>query len=198
MMMEIRGWRDRKIPVSVRENETGAGSIIVVPGLGYTPAHPLLHFSAQLFHAAGFTVFELWWHDTLAGWRDVPHEGASQWLGSDVLAAVEAAGHYGPVAGFVTKSLGTIGLSAAATKRPELRERPAVWLTPILTNHQVVDALADWKAPSLAVIAAGDQVPVGVDLSGSGNSLMPSSWTAPTTPSNATIRSSPSASWKRS
>jgi pimeloyl-ACP methyl ester carboxylesterase len=85
------------------------------------------------------------------------------WLGTDTLAVVEAAERYGRLAGFVTKSLGTLGLSAAAERRPELAGVPAVWLTPLLRRPVVVRALASWRAPALAAIAERDPVPDGVD-----------------------------------
>lgn len=38
-----------------------------------------------------------------------------------------------------------------------------MWFTPILKTQVVLDALARWKAQSLAVLADEDPVPAGVD-----------------------------------
>jgi hypothetical protein len=162
-MTTVRGWRGREIAVTVRHGGDDAVAVLL-PGAGYTPAHPLLHFTGSLLQQAGWSVLELWWGDTLAGWDNAAEPDLFTWLGEDTLAAVEAAGQYGRVAGFVTKSLGTLGLSAAADRRPELAELPAIWLTPLLRRPAVVQALASWRAPALAVIAERDPVPEGVDL----------------------------------
>lgn len=162
-MDTIGGCGGRDIPVAVHERPGSVGTVVILPGSGYTPAHPLLHFTGELFHGAGFTVFELWWGQTLEGLQDASETELAEWLGTDALAAADAAAGYGPLAGFVTKSLGTIALAAAATERSSLRDIPAVWLTPILQASVTRDALSDWQAPNLAVIAEQDPVPSGVN-----------------------------------
>jgi len=163
-MTTVRGWRGRQIPVTVqRSDDHDAPVAVVLPGAGYTPAHPLLHFCGAVLRSAGLTVYELWWGDTLTGWNDVSEPDLHAWLGADTLAAVDAAARYGRPAAVVTKSLGTLGLSAAAERRPELAEVPAIWLTPLLRRPVVVRALAAWRAPALAAIAERDPVPDGVE-----------------------------------
>lgn len=163
-MDTIAGHHERAIPFAFHEAPgDDAGTVVLLPGGGYTPAHPLLHFSRAAFNSVGFSVFELWWGQTFSGWHEESEQQQARWLGADALAAVDAAAARGRLAGFVVKSLGTMGLAAAAEQRRELADLPTVWLTPILGRADVVNQLAAWRAPSVAVIAEQDVVPTGVD-----------------------------------
>lgn len=132
------------------------GAAVVLPGVGYTPARPLLHFATKVLRASGFGVLEVW-HE----YGDLDLRAGDEAETGDVLAAdgeaalAEAdARAGGPERMIVGKSLGTRHL-AALGRRGRLDDTPTVWLTPLLTRDAVTDALLRRTDPTL-VVAGGD------------------------------------------
>jgi hypothetical protein len=122
-----------------------AGRALVLPGVGYTVDHPLLYWACHVLAAAG-------WQITLARW-DV--DAAARAEGhAFVERAVEALDEAAPPAAqtlVVAKSFGT-----HAARWASARSLPGVWLTPILTEPTVVDALTSSSAPGLLVGGTDD------------------------------------------
>jgi hypothetical protein len=118
--------------------------VIVLPGLRYTPAHPLLHYARLVASSHRWTVQELWW--------DAP-SGEVDWLAWVGAAAREAiaAEPAGRVA-IVAKSLGTLAIPVAAEQ-----SIPGVWLTPLLGRPEVRAAMRQLPAPTLLVGGAADE-----------------------------------------
>jgi hypothetical protein len=121
---------------------------LVIPGVGYSPARPLLHFATAALLQHGWTVQELWWRVPDAIGRLTPAERTS-WVAEQVGDAVDAEG--GACRLLVGKSLGTLAAGLAAD-----RSLPAVWLTPLLTLPEVVEPLRRATAPTLLVGGTGD------------------------------------------
>lgn len=121
---------------------------LVIPGVGYSPARPLLHYARTVLVQRGWTVQELWWQIP-AGFRQLSAKERATWVEEQVAAAVDAEG--GACRLLVGKSLGSLAAGLAAD-----RKIPAVWLTPLLTSDQVVQALARSAAPALLVGGADD------------------------------------------
>lgn len=114
---------------------------VVLPGRGYTPARPLLHFTRAVLEFHGWTVREVWWRPPVLS-EYLP------WVREQAEVALDAV----PVAELlVGKSLGSLAAPVAAR-----RGLPAVWLTPLLSNSTVVDALARSTAPTLLVGGTAD------------------------------------------
>lgn len=123
-------------PRTERHGPDGAPMAVVLPGVDYTPARPLLHFTRKLLVRRGFAVLELWW--------EFDRRGDPQgWVAAQVEAVADAP------ALVVGKSLGTF----AAVHMPDV---PAVWLTPLLQFHPVVAALREPRAPTLVVCGGAD------------------------------------------
>jgi len=120
-----------------RHGPNDAPTALVLPGVDYTPARPLLHFTRKLLVRRGFAVLELWWEFSRQG---DPH----QWVAAHVDAVP------GPLALVVGKSLGTFAAARMA-------DVPAVWLTPLLQFDPVASALADARAPMLLVCGGADE-----------------------------------------
>ncbi|MEJ5867669.1 hypothetical protein WDV85_07945 [Pseudokineococcus sp. 5B2Z-1] len=120
--------------------------LTLLPGRGYTPQAPLLHFTSSLLLERGWTVREVWW-GRLPPTGD-PETDARQALveGERALRAVQAREHV-----VVAKSLGTRLL-------PVARELglPGVWLTPLLREDVVRGALGAPDKPSLLVGGTAD------------------------------------------
>ncbi|MFE7590348.1 hypothetical protein ACFU6K_13180 [Kitasatospora sp. NPDC057512] len=62
---------------------------LVIPGVGYTPARPLLHFARSVLLRRGWTVQELWWQ-LPDEFREFEPEGRTAWVERQVAAAVDA------------------------------------------------------------------------------------------------------------
>ncbi|MGW7444535.1 alpha/beta hydrolase [Kitasatospora sp. NPDC054795] len=123
---------------------------LVVPGVGYTPARPLLHFARAALLRHGWTVQELWWQlpDKFAEFA--PEERIAR-VEREVAGAVDAEG--GACRLLVGKSLASFAAGLAAD-----RNLPAAWLTPVLTSGPVARALRRATAPTLLVGGGADRM----------------------------------------
>jgi hypothetical protein len=118
--------------------------VIVLPGIRYTPAHPLLHYARLVALSHRWTVQEVWW--------DAP-SGDVDWLAWVGAAAHEAiAAEPGRRVAIVGKSLGTLAIPVAAE-----RSIPGVWLTPLLGRPEVAAATRRLPVPSLLVGGTADE-----------------------------------------
>jgi hypothetical protein len=112
---------------------------VVLPGVRYFSQAPLLWFAREAAQARGWSVVEV---DERAPAGEEP----LRWMREQAKRALDAADAELTVA--VGKSLGSI----AAT----LVTGPAVWLTPLLTEPEIVEALAATDAPTLLVGSRAD------------------------------------------
>ncbi|MFE5582259.1 alpha/beta hydrolase [Kitasatospora sp. NPDC056531] len=122
---------------------------LVLPGGGYSPARPLLHFARAVLLRHGWTVQELWWQ-LPAESTDLAMEEWIAWVERQAAEAVDA--ERGACRLLVGKSLGSFACGLAAD-----RELAAAWLTPILTLDQVAHALGRAQAPTLLVGGSADR-----------------------------------------
>ncbi|WP_427921186.1 alpha/beta hydrolase [Streptomyces sp. cg40] len=139
-------------PFAVPTRHDGAPDrvAVVVPGVGYTPAMPLLHFARAVLLQHGWTVQELWWRIP----DDFSRFGVEEriaWVEAEVARAVDA--EAGACRLVVGKSLGSLGCGVVAE-----RGIAGAWLTPVLTIDQVVRGLRRAQAPTLLVGGGGDKL----------------------------------------
>lgn len=120
------------------------GLALVAPGRAYSPSAPLLDLARRALLQHGFTVQEIWWDTTTRG-----DEEADAWVRRHVAAALaeEDADHVLVVG----KSLGTFAASYAAE-----RGLDAIWLTPLLTEPHVAEAIGANAGRQLLVGGLGD------------------------------------------
>ncbi|WP_185994491.1 alpha/beta hydrolase [Nocardioides campestrisoli] len=125
------------------------GLALVLPGRGYPPAAPLLHFARQALVQHDFAARAVAW----ASDPTTPSEDeADSWVRRHVEEAVAQEGGAEPAL-LVGKSLGTRAASYAAE-----RGVPAIWLTPLLTVPEVADAIAANPARQLVVGGLVDEL----------------------------------------
>ena len=132
----------RVSPETTRYDGDPGRVAIILPGVRYTPAAPLLHYARAVLLARGWTVQEIWW-------GDAPSQGREEWVGEHASTAL--AWENAEELLLVGKSLGTLAAPVAAE-----RGLPAVWLTPLLTEPAVVDALTRASRPRLLVGGTAD------------------------------------------
>jgi pimeloyl-ACP methyl ester carboxylesterase len=131
---------------AVRHDRSPDRVALVLPGVDYTPAGPLLHFSRRALEQRDWTVLELWWDYGSRRGETSPEE----WTAAHLAAALAELGARDRTL-IVGKSLGTYAASAVAE-----RSLPAVWLTPLLHLPAIADALARAAAPTLLVCGERD------------------------------------------
>ncbi len=122
------------------------GTGIVLPGRGYPPAAPGCAYAGYVLRAAGWRVRDVWWDPPANELLSIEDEVA--WVGDQLASAT--AGVSGPVF-VVGKSLGTYGARLAAE-----RSYPAIWLTPVLTEPVLVEAIRANPARQLLVGGTAD------------------------------------------
>ena len=132
-----------------RWEPTGAsrGVAIIAPGRAYSPAAPLLELARRALLQHGFTVQQLWWDSESRREDDDPE----QWVRRHVAAAhaAEDADHVLVVG----KSLGTRAASYAAE-----RGLDAIWLTPLLVDPPLVEAIGSNAGRQLLVGGLEDEL----------------------------------------
>jgi hypothetical protein len=115
---------------------------VVLPGSGYPALGPALHWPARLLAAAGWRLAVVSWTPETEG-------------GSDPVAFVEGA--LGRAAGddvpdlLLTKSLGSLAAPWALA-----HDVPGVWLTPLLGDPAVLEALRAMDDRSIVVGGSAD------------------------------------------
>lgn len=114
----------------------------ILPGRGYTPDRPLLHYTRMVLLERGWTVREHWWSDGDTTTPEVAFEEAIEVLDT----AGRPATHL-----VVGKSLGSLAAPAVVD-----RALPAVWLTPLLRDELVRAALSSTLEPALVLGGTGD------------------------------------------
>nr|WP_223242155.1 alpha/beta hydrolase [Streptomyces sp. CBMA123] len=123
---------------------------LIVPGGGYSPARPLLHFACSVLLRHGWTVRELWWQLPDC-FLEFTKERQVAWVERQVGEAVDAEG--GACRLLVGKSLASFAAGLAAD-----RGLAAAWLTPVLTLDHVAHALHRASAPTLLVGGGADKL----------------------------------------
>ncbi|MFJ4186150.1 alpha/beta hydrolase [Kitasatospora sp. NPDC089509] len=118
---------------------------LVVPGVGYSPARPLLHFAGSVLLRHGWTVQELWWQIP-DGFREFTEERRIAWVERQVAEG-------GACRLLVGKSLASFAAGLVAD-----RALAAAWLTPVLTVDPVVRALRRTPAPTLLIGGSADKL----------------------------------------
>jgi pimeloyl-ACP methyl ester carboxylesterase len=134
------------LPTRWEPDGDSRGLALVLPGRAYSPSAPLLELARLALLQHGFTVQQVWWD---AGSRG--EEDAEAWVRRHVTEAlaVEDADHVVVVG----KSLGTRAASYAAE-----RGLDAVWLTPLLVEPALAEAIAANAGRQLLVGGLADEL----------------------------------------
>lgn len=120
---------------------------LVLPGAGYTVDHPLLFWTCQALSAAGWYVQTVRWIVDGAAQADL--ERFVRHAADTAEAAAPSSDH----TLVVGKSIGSHAAGWASE-----RDYPGAWLTPLMTNPMVVEALRSHRAPALLVGGSNDQL----------------------------------------
>jgi hypothetical protein len=111
---------------------------VVLPGGAFGPAAGMLWYAGTVAERRGASVH---WH----WWSRPPVEPVADWIVDEIAPRLTGR----PL--LIGKSLGTNAAHLAAD-----HDLPAIWLTPLLTDHYVLDGLARATAPHLLIGGTSD------------------------------------------
>jgi hypothetical protein len=118
---------------------------LVLPGAGYTPARPLLHFTRAVLESHGWTVVEASWPP-----GDPATYDTDDMVTGVATRLVDEAGDRRLL--IVGKSLGSLAMPLAAA-----RGISGIWITPLLRRPTVAQALDQLPAPTLLIGSTADE-----------------------------------------
>ena len=117
---------------------------LLLPGVAYFSQAPLLWFAREAALSRGWSVLEL-------TERAPRGEDPFAWMRERAGRALDAAEESAETVALIGKSLASAAAGLAAE-----RNRPAVWLTPLLDRPDVVEAIRASVAPALLVGSPAD------------------------------------------
>lgn len=162
IILPITGYHDRAVPNRLLRPGGGIDHLaMLLPGLGYTLDMPLFYYSQMGCLDTGIDVLRV----EAAYNRDADFAAATNreqldWVTTDATAAWHAglAQAMYSAAIIVGKSLGTLAMPALITEtRAHDLSLKSVWLTPLLSQSFVFDAIV--KCGPTAMVVIGDADP---------------------------------------
>jgi hypothetical protein len=126
-----------------------ARTVLVVPGRMYGPYAPLLFYAAWAAEVRGAKVRSLHWTPP----SNLDPGGTAEWVHGQVGPVLDEVTETGGPPLVIGKSLGSYVAALTAE-----RGLPAVWLTPLLRQPEVVDALRRAVAPYLLIGGTADEL----------------------------------------
>ena len=114
---------------------------LLLPGVNYSPNHPLLYYAQKVLLAQGWSVEEVWWNP-----EDLSSEEAVIRKAS---AALDKVADHNPLV--IGKSIGSLALPLVAQLG-----WPAIWLTPLLHRPALIVALKSATNKTLLVGGTAD------------------------------------------
>jgi hypothetical protein len=118
---------------------------ILLPGAGYTIAHPLLHFTRGVLEAHGWIVEAASWLPD-----DVAHRDPVEMVTEVATRLIDAQEPRRAL--LVGKSIGSFAIPLAAD-----RGLSGIWLTPLLRQPPVADGLGRLPAPTILIGSRADE-----------------------------------------
>jgi hypothetical protein len=133
---------------------------IMLPGLGYSTQRPLFHYATSMCIQENIDVFHINYHfNKNEHFIALSRVEQDAWMYEDVKAVVDEVlqeSEYEQQI-WLCKSIGTIPMALEWTQKNFIHHSVGVWLTPLLKDDNVYNAILNTELPSLCVI--GDQDP---------------------------------------
>lgn len=157
--IKINGYRGEVKNTFYRQHEETGKIAIMFPGMGYTCQMPLIYYPTMLLLDLGFDVL---WVETDYGdneeFMSLGDDEKEEWMRGDASAALDAAferrNHKRLI--LLGKSLGTGSLAVLSASDSLLADTRFCWLTPLLKDNDVFNAINSVKGRSLLVIGTAD------------------------------------------
>ena len=142
----------------IRREQPNHAICIMLPGLGYSTQRPLFHFATGMCLNHNIDVLHINYHFAKNDqFKMLSKEEQDQWMYEDVKAVVEEVlkDTVYEQSFLFSKSIGTIPMAMEWAQKNFIKHAIGVWLTPLLKDDHVYQALLNTDRPSLCVI--GDQ-----------------------------------------
>jgi len=143
----------------IRSEKRNKSICIMLPGLGYTTQRPLFHYATGVCLNNNIDVLHINYNFVKnEQFRKLTNPEQDQWMFDDVKAVVDAVlkeSSYEQCL-LVSKSIGTVPMAMEWTQRDFLRNTVGIWLTPLIKEDRVYEALLKTDLPSLCVIGDED------------------------------------------
>jgi pimeloyl-ACP methyl ester carboxylesterase len=142
----------------IRSEKRNQAICIMLPGLGYTTQRPLFHYATGMCLEQNVDVLHINYNFAKnEKFKKTSEAEQNQWMYEDVKAVVEDVlkGTDYNQCFLLSKSIGTIPMAVQWTQKNYLHNMIGIWLTPLLKDENVYQALLNTDQPSLCVI--GDQ-----------------------------------------
>ena len=158
-VLEITGYRGLPVPNTMVRTGAGAGRLAVIyPGLRYNTSMPGCYYPALVMLSKGADVLNVEYEYTNLEFQALPDGEQYRWIAADASAAVRAAlsaGKYEKIT-LIGKSLGTIALGHLLAAEPSLKDADFIWLTPVLRDPQIRQAMKTRRHHGLFLIGTAD------------------------------------------
>ena len=144
----------KSIPFRLIEQKEGTDNLVIVlPGAGYSTQAPLLYYTTSLFYKKGFDVLHINYSFNRAEISSLNERD----LATDVQLVIDTAIHEKKYRNLyiVAKSIGTKVLRCLLD-HPMFNDAKLVWLTPLLQNDDVFNAMITTDQKGLCIFGEKD------------------------------------------
>ncbi|WP_312472062.1 alpha/beta family hydrolase [Neobacillus sp.] len=142
----------------IRSEQPNNSICIMLPGLGYTTKRPLFHYATGVCLNNKIDVLHVNYEFAKnEHFKKLSETEQENWMYEDVKAVVrEVVKDINYEQCFLlSKSIGTIPMAMEWTEKNFIHNSVGIWLTPLIKNENVYQALLKTELPSLCII--GDQ-----------------------------------------
>jgi pimeloyl-ACP methyl ester carboxylesterase len=154
--LQLEGFGEGRVRVVVEGDPQRQPVALVFPGLRYSPARPLLHYTRKLLRVRGWSVVEAWYAYDTPEFLEARESERFERIAADAVGVWRWSRERGEVRMLVGKSIGTLAMAALAAHAAAAREAAKVWLTPLLRQDDVLASIVRDAAPGLAVCGGAD------------------------------------------
>ena len=154
----VKGYEKMDIPYTIlSKTDKPKGLAIIFPGAGYTVQAPLLHYSTDVFLNKSYDVLHVNYHYNDKFYANLTLDELMEAVKFDSKAVVDNVLASRSYKSFylIGKSLGTIALSSES-KREDFQNARVVWLTALLSDHFVFNAMVNSTNKGLCLIGEDD------------------------------------------
>ncbi len=159
LTLSISGFDGKSVPNQfLKQDGRATGLAILLPGLGYTCDMPLFYYSELQFLVGGYDVLRVDYDYRHLRSTSSGLENIAERLFADVGAAMRLATQQRryPAIAIVGKSLGTLAMAHLVGTGELSGDTTSVWMTPLLKEDVVFDALMNVAGPTGVVIGTED------------------------------------------